>query len=174
MNDAWKAWNERERRAVEVMGERMGFGRIMQLAHQIWNERQPGMAHVKGPCDAETVRCDHNGAEGHKCDWCAGAGWVTKRVSEAMKNADALKRGRITQEHAEMVTPEMLATYLNGSDRWTWHEADDDYREHWRIGDDLHGRVCPGDAHKWAIQNIAHKENRGELAVWCEVMREGE
>lgn len=78
---------DEERNAVRQLGELIGYGRIMQLAEQIWNEKQPGAAHSQGPCVTFLVPCPHpeNGrdANGH-CDWCCGSGRVTKKVLEAM------------------------------------------------------------------------------------------
>lgn len=66
---------------VQELGDRIGYGRIMQLAEKIWNEKVPGGAHSVGPCVAFLVRCPHpqeaEDANGH-CDLCCGSGRVTK------------------------------------------------------------------------------------------------
>ena len=78
---------EIETALVRELGDRIGYGRMMQLAEQIWNEKQLGAAHSTGPCTSMLVRCPHpeNGrdANGH-CDWCCGSGRVTKKVRAAM------------------------------------------------------------------------------------------
>ena len=85
-----------EKQAVAMLGEQIGFGRMMQLAEQIWGEMSaargiPGSQHTTGPCASQMVPCPHltdeneawRDANGH-CDWCCGAGRVTKRVAKAM------------------------------------------------------------------------------------------
>lgn len=85
-----------EKQAVAVLGEQIGFGRMMQLAEQIWGELNaargyPGAQHTTGPCASMLTPCPHLEDEnpewrdenGH-CDWCCGAGRVTKRVARAM------------------------------------------------------------------------------------------
>jgi len=76
--------------AVRELGDQIGYGRVMQLASQIWDTKRPGGAHAVGPCLAGVVPCPHpesgRDANGH-CDWCCGAGWVTKRVLEAMEGS---------------------------------------------------------------------------------------
>lgn len=80
-----KRMDAAERPLVKAMGEQMGYGRLMQLAEQIWNEKQPGGAHSVGPCVTFLVPCPHTGYEnGVACDWCCGSGRVTKRVLHAM------------------------------------------------------------------------------------------
>ena len=76
---------------VEQLGRAIGFGNMMQLTQECWTEanKKDGVpeesAKVCGPCLAETVPCDHNGFQGHECDWCGGCGWVTKKVAKSMK-----------------------------------------------------------------------------------------
>ena len=83
--------NTAEEDAVRRLGEDIGFGRVMQLAESEWRKKNAeigmpdGAEHTRGPCAGFMVPCDHNGEEGHKCDWCCGAGRVTKRVAQAMK-----------------------------------------------------------------------------------------
>lgn len=77
-----------EEAAVRNLGNAIGFGRIMQFAEQIWEQKQPGAAHTVGPCSVMLVRCPcpdvAQGAEKH-CSWCCGAGRVTKKVLSAMQ-----------------------------------------------------------------------------------------
>lgn len=82
--------NRLEKEAVLALGLRIGFGRVMYFAEECWREYEvekglSGSEHTRGPCAAFMVSCDHNGLEGHECDWCCGAGRVTERVAQAMK-----------------------------------------------------------------------------------------
>jgi hypothetical protein len=81
-----------EERAVRDLGERIGYGRVMQLVEKIWNAKVPGGAHSHGPCVAFLVPCpcpaSGRDANGH-CEWCCGAGRVTARVARAMAEAGA-------------------------------------------------------------------------------------
>lgn len=71
--------------AVRELGERIGYGRMMQLAEKIWNEKQPGGAHSVGPCVVFLVACPHpENVAPHECDWCCGSGRITHRVYDAM------------------------------------------------------------------------------------------
>ncbi len=81
-----------EETAVRNLGERIGYGRTMQLAEQMWRKKLKsqgleGGEHTTGPCATFMVRCPHpaNGRDenGH-CDWCCGAGRITKRVFKAI------------------------------------------------------------------------------------------
>ena len=85
--DRLKALNKAEELAVRELGQKIGFGRIMQLGEQLWREalvpkNLQGGEHACGPCVAFLVPCPCKGAA--HCDWCCGAGRVTKRVREAM------------------------------------------------------------------------------------------
>lgn len=73
------------RDAVRALGERIGFGHVMQLCNQLWRKVQPGNEHSIGPCAAFLVECPHAriGIDASKCEWCCGTGRVTKRVAEA-------------------------------------------------------------------------------------------
>lgn len=83
---------DQEELHVRELGERIGYGRMMQLSEQIWNGKIPGGAHSVGPCVALLVRCKHPGSESAgTCDWCCGSGRVTKRVLQAQKQAGALR-----------------------------------------------------------------------------------
>lgn len=75
---------------VSRLGKLIGFGRLMQLANAAWRDAAKEAGHagsefVCGPCAAMVVPCPHSERDvnGH-CTWCCGAGWVTKRVREAM------------------------------------------------------------------------------------------
>jgi len=87
-----------EEQAVRHLGDRIGYGRVMQLAEQIWSEKAKadnltGSEHTTGPCASMMEPCPHLedypspdwfDDNGH-CDWCCGAGRVTKRVAAAMR-----------------------------------------------------------------------------------------
>ena len=88
------AREEQEEKLVREIGRSIGYGRTMQLCEQLWREDlveihhlKPGGEHTTGPCAAMMVPCpcQKNGrdANGH-CDWCCGAGRVTKRVRKAI------------------------------------------------------------------------------------------
>jgi hypothetical protein len=81
-----------EERTVRDLGDRIGYGRLMQLAQQCWREWAvarglPGSEFAIGPCAAFMVACPcpEGGldASGH-CEWCCGSGRVTERVLKAM------------------------------------------------------------------------------------------
>lgn len=74
-----------EEAAVRSLGDRIGYGRMMQLAEQIWNAKAPGGAHTTGPCVSCMVPCPCT--EPHRCDWCCGSRRVTERVAKAMASA---------------------------------------------------------------------------------------
>ena len=90
--------HQAEEQAVRHLGDRIGYGRVMQLAEQIWSEKAKaeGMAGgemTTGPCALTMEPCPHLGEDprpdwfdvsGH-CDWCCGAGRVTKRVAAEMR-----------------------------------------------------------------------------------------
>jgi hypothetical protein len=83
---------------VTDLGHRIGFGRVMQAAEAAWSRIASekgvhGSNHTVGPCAALLVTCPHQeeggsekwrDANGH-CDWCCGAGRVTERVAQAMR-----------------------------------------------------------------------------------------
>lgn len=80
--------NDEEENAVRQLGNEIGYGRMMQLAEQVWRKKlmADGLAggeHTTGPCAAFMVPCPHpeRDANGH-CDWCCGAGRIAKRIAE--------------------------------------------------------------------------------------------
>ena len=79
--------------AVLQLGGQMGFGRIMQLAERIWSEMcevdgHPGGEHTVGPCAGLMVLCACVEEDGPvNCDWCCGAGRVTKKVRELQRSS---------------------------------------------------------------------------------------
>lgn len=87
------AQREDEKRLVRELGDRIGYGRMMQLAERLWRQRlveqgiPGGGEHSVGPCVAFLVPCPCLAGDGPvKCDWCCGAGRVTERVAtEARK-----------------------------------------------------------------------------------------
>lgn len=77
---------DQETQLVRELGDRLGYGRVMQLCEQIWDAKIPGGAHSVGPCVALLVPCPHQGADNAvECDWCCGAGRVTERVRQAQE-----------------------------------------------------------------------------------------
>lgn len=83
--------NEAEERAVRELGDRIGYGRVMQLAEKIWDEKEPGAAHSTGPCTTflKPCPCPPTGRDrnGH-CEWCCGARRVTEKVLKAIADAE--------------------------------------------------------------------------------------
>jgi hypothetical protein len=77
-----------EQEAVRELGTRIGFGRMMQLAVQIWRaalaaDGGAGGEFTIGPCAAMTVPCPC--PDGAHCEWCCGSKRVTERVLGAIK-----------------------------------------------------------------------------------------
>jgi hypothetical protein len=82
--------SDEEENAVRILGDEIGYGRVMQLAEQEWRKRAKaqgleGSEHTTGPCATFMMRCPHPELDdnGH-CEWCCGSGRVTKRVRELM------------------------------------------------------------------------------------------
>lgn len=77
---------------VKNLGERMGYGRLMQLSQELWSRTQAedeyashmaGSELITGPCAAMAVLCGcRYETESVSCDWCCGAGWLTRKVRE--------------------------------------------------------------------------------------------
>jgi hypothetical protein len=75
-----------EEKAARLLGERIGFGRMMQLGEKLWRESLGDLRGGEfsiGPSVAVLVPCPHPDKTEH-CDWCCGSGRVTKRVLAAM------------------------------------------------------------------------------------------
>ena len=79
----------REKEAVRALGEHIGYGRLMQLAEELWREKLitmgiPGGELTVGTAALFLVDCPHGERDpnGH-CVWCCGVGRVTARVREA-------------------------------------------------------------------------------------------
>lgn len=90
-----------EANAVREIGERIGYGRTMQLAEKLWREKlveqgHPGGEHTTGPCAAFMVPCpcpeSGRDAAGH-CEWCSGTRRVTQRVRAAILAYDLTDAG---------------------------------------------------------------------------------
>lgn len=82
-------YNKMEKTRVKSLGDDIGYGRLMQLAEEIWDEFRPGIgeAHSVGCCTCFLVKCPHpeiNDDNIH-CDWCCGSGRVTKRVAQELE-----------------------------------------------------------------------------------------
>ena len=71
---------------VERLCKRLGYGFVMHEASRAWrmNAEVGGTGMMVGPHRSSVVKCPCPDADPH-CDWCCGAGWVTKRVLEAME-----------------------------------------------------------------------------------------
>jgi len=84
--------DERAEQIVRLAGDVIGYGRIMQLCEQFWRESleesgTPGgeltHLHLSGPCAITMVPCP--ATHDPHCDWCCGAGRVTERVAQAIR-----------------------------------------------------------------------------------------
>jgi hypothetical protein len=69
---------------VRNLGDRVGYGFVMQAAQYIWADKDaeaghPGGNFIVGCCEVFTVPC---GCES-SCNWCQGSGWLTERVKLA-------------------------------------------------------------------------------------------
>ena len=78
--------NAEEKVLAKHLGDKIGYGRMMQLAQEGWREvleKQgiEGGEFAYGPCVAMTVPCECDPEEEH-CDWCCGAGWLTEHVKQ--------------------------------------------------------------------------------------------
>jgi len=80
---------------IEALCERIGYGNVMASASRLWAAKcdakgEPRGNFAVGACEVMTVPCPHPASgkdvRGH-CDWCCGAGWVTKKVLEAINDA---------------------------------------------------------------------------------------
>ena len=83
---------DREEAEVRALGQRMGYGRIMQLGQQLWREQLAKIGHAggefsTGPCVSMMVACPCTKKNNGGCDWCGGTGLVTKRVRKAQRDA---------------------------------------------------------------------------------------
>ena len=84
---------DEEENAVQQLGELIGYGRTMQLCEQLWRKSLKrdgwpvGGEHTTGPCATFMVVY----SDGVACDWCCGAGRVTKKVFAVMTSQDLAK-----------------------------------------------------------------------------------
>lgn len=88
-----KPIHDREEAEVRDLGNRIGYGRVMQLCEQIWTSKDPVGAHSRGPCVGLLVPCACRSRT--RCDWCEGSGRVTKRVRAAQRT-QARQKGKRT------------------------------------------------------------------------------
>lgn len=78
----WSMQGEAEKEIIKREGDKMGYGRMMQLAQECWREYlieqdyPAGGEFAYGPCVGGTTACGCSGG----CDWCAGSGWLTTHV----------------------------------------------------------------------------------------------
>lgn len=107
--------NAKEAMAVRELGDRIGYGRLMQLAEQEWREFAAskgldGSEHTVGTCAAFLVPCPHpiKDSSGH-CDICCGSGRITKGVLELYQSHVTLI------EAAKKAQPEVI-TYWDFED----------------------------------------------------------
>lgn len=88
LSEQFKKIDRDEEVLVRILGESIGYGRIMQLAEEIWKKKENGRGgeHTVGPCGAFMVPCPHpkNDDNGH-CDICCGSGRITKGVAKLLK-----------------------------------------------------------------------------------------
>lgn len=125
----WRAIGLNERTVLQVVGEAIGYGRVMQLASELWNEKHPqGGALTVGPCTSFMVDCPHPDVTHppfSSCDWCCGSGKVTQRVLKAMGYVTlqgyvpASPAERLPGERIETTwpTPADVAAIAEGGDR---------------------------------------------------------
>lgn len=97
----WDAIDQIYRRRVMALGLDIGFGNMMSLASQCWEEvnaekgMPAGSAHSVGPCRIYNATCRCRETHRHNCDWCCGCGWVTPKV-RALQDKQARARKRRT------------------------------------------------------------------------------
>ena len=91
-----------EEEAVRELGDAIGYGRLMQLTEQLWAEANArngvpkGAEHAHYCCVALLVPCVCVGGEPEDtahCDWCCGAGRVTKAVHKLIAAAPTVEPG---------------------------------------------------------------------------------
>lgn len=82
-----KRKNAEESVLVRKIGDAIGYGRLMQLAEEIWSQKAKeqhidGSEHTVGPCAGNMVPCSHavKDDNGH-CEICCGSGRITKWVN---------------------------------------------------------------------------------------------
>ena len=82
---------------VQAVGETIGYGRTMQLCEALWGKvleadgLPAGGAIASYCCVVFLIPCPgqaHKRQAGSHCDWCCGAGRVTKKVAEAMSKLE--------------------------------------------------------------------------------------
>jgi len=82
-----------EIRQVEELGNKIGYGNMMNLASKLWGKILEekgckGGEFIVGPCKAQVVACGCKSPA--SCDWCCGTNWLTRKV----KNIKELKKKR--------------------------------------------------------------------------------
>lgn len=95
------AFHAARKEAVRLLGDEIGYGAVMTYAEQLWREKQPGIERTCGPCASLMEPCpcveqydekietddDDDVSSWRGCDWCGGAGRVTKRVRAAIRQS---------------------------------------------------------------------------------------
>jgi hypothetical protein len=71
---------------LKAICESIGYGRVMQLAAQLWKDKDGKRSLTVGPYATFMVPCDHpiKDNNGH-CEVCCGVGQVTEWVSKHMR-----------------------------------------------------------------------------------------
>lgn len=105
-----------EETEVRAVCDKIGYGRVMRLASELWKEKLAksggsGGEFVIGACAALTVVCQCMATSVRvNCDWCEGTGWVTKHVGNVQKktsNSRVLsnhQRECILSDHSNVIT----------------------------------------------------------------------
>ena len=113
-----------EKQLVRLLGNSVGYGKMMLLASQLWRERlEPvggsGGEFVVGPCRAATVACGCQSG----CDWCGGAGWLTHHVADVKKSYGGKLQSGMVPSGKETSDKELRTPALFGVDVWNPLEA---------------------------------------------------
>lgn len=106
-----------EEDAARSVGEAFGFGAMMRAFEAVWSDEDDRGAFVVGPCLSAVVPCECD--KPHKCDWCAGCGWLTKHVKD-LKNASKNATVSIETSVGMVLKAEGVITYNPSQPiRWT-------------------------------------------------------
>lgn len=146
-----------EEQIVQLLGKEIGFGRVMQLAEQLWRVAlsatgQPPGGEIAVYCCARfPVPCpDPSHEKNGGCKWCCGAGRVTEHVAglveeEKLGAADRLKVYTVTFD----VTPS-----------WWKHALD---KDHARVG----AAVAKLDGLQWTTRDARLLVEGDEVIAPC-------
>ena len=84
-----EAQRNEERKLVQQLGDKIGYGQLMHLASEIWQEGSPEGAFTVGPVAFVMVPCDHP-KDGSVCMWCCGTGMLTRHVKNVKDRHDVI------------------------------------------------------------------------------------